>query len=154
MANVKFKDLAELTSMTDSIIVPTSDGTTTKKITGANLKTYMKDSTSAFVVQDQEVTFGLIGVRISNSSGDQVEIRGTSSYSGFYGYTSTSTADPADGPISLTTSWQQYYAGTTGSGHVLTSIISIPSQSVAYRVIVQSTNDSAPYTGFISIEKI
>jgi hypothetical protein len=40
MANVKFKELAELTTMTDSIIVPTSDGTTTKKITGANLKNY------------------------------------------------------------------------------------------------------------------
>jgi len=40
MANTKFKDLAVLTSMTDSIIVPTSDGTTTRKITGANLKNY------------------------------------------------------------------------------------------------------------------
>ena len=44
MANTKFKDLAELTSMTDSIIVPTSDGTTTKKITGANLKNYFSPS--------------------------------------------------------------------------------------------------------------
>ena len=40
MANTKFKELAELTTMTGSIIVPTSDGTTTKKITGANLKNY------------------------------------------------------------------------------------------------------------------
>jgi hypothetical protein len=49
MATAKFKDLAVLTSMTDSIIVPTSDGTTTKQITGANLKTYFLNGNSATV---------------------------------------------------------------------------------------------------------
>jgi hypothetical protein len=46
MANKKFVDLPELTTMSDATIIPTSDGTTTKKITGANLKTYFQSGTS------------------------------------------------------------------------------------------------------------
>lgn len=40
MANSRFVDLPSLTTMTDTGVVPMSDGTTTKKITGADLKTY------------------------------------------------------------------------------------------------------------------
>ena len=59
MANTKFKDLAELTSMTDSIIVPTSDGITTKKITGANLKNYF--SLPEFIFRAQRIAGGNAG---------------------------------------------------------------------------------------------
>jgi hypothetical protein len=153
MANTKFKDLAELTSMTDSIIVPTSDGTTTKKITGANLKTYMNDRVSAFVNQDQEVAFGLIGIRITNDSGAVTQIRGTATYSGLVGYDTTSN-NWADKGLSLTTSWSVLFVGAFSNGHTLTAIVTIPSESKAYKIVVQNTNESAPYTGFISIEKI
>jgi hypothetical protein len=64
MANVKFVELPTLTTMTDASVIPTSDGTTTKQITGLDLKDYMnktKEITHAAnitVISPEGQTFG------------------------------------------------------------------------------------------------
>lgn len=45
MANVKFIDLSELTTMADTAVLPVSSAGSTKKITGATLKGYFSPST-------------------------------------------------------------------------------------------------------------
>jgi hypothetical protein len=158
MANTKFKDLAELTSMTDSIIVPTSDGTTTKKITGANLKTYMQDRTCVIVNQDVEVTLGVIGIKIINSSGCYVQIRATSSLTAHYNnvYNSTGANGDDNGSLSLTTSFVNFpNTALNAIGSKVDALIKIDSLGVAYRIQILTGSGSAPWnSNLVVIEKL
>ena len=51
MANVKISALTALSTMTDATVVPVVESSTTKKITGANLKTYFAPITSVVRAQ-------------------------------------------------------------------------------------------------------
>ena len=51
MANVKISALTSLSTMTDATVVPVVESATTKKITGANLKTYFAPLTSIIRAQ-------------------------------------------------------------------------------------------------------
>jgi|688.fasta_scaffold1096710_1 hypothetical protein len=151
MANVKISALTALSTMTDATVVPVVESATTKKITGTALKTYMQDRTCVIVNQDVEVTFGVIGIKIINSSGCYVQIRATSSLTALY-----SIQDFAQGSISLTTSFVNFPNSTVNPpGTTLNALIKIDSLGQAYRIQVMiGSGDSRYDNNLVVIEKL
>jgi hypothetical protein len=157
MANVKISALTALSTMTDATVVPVVESATTKKITGTALKTYMQDRTCVIVNQDVEVTLGVIGIKIINSSGCYVQIRATSSLTAHYNIVVNGGATgTGNGSTSLTTSFVNFPNTTLNAiGSKVDALIKIDSLGVAYRIQILTGSGSSPWdSNLVVIEKL
>jgi aspartate aminotransferase-like enzyme len=145
MANKKFVDLPALTTMSDTIIVPVSDGTTTKKITGANLKTYFLNGPafSAYAAAVlQTITSGsqqkvLFQVEEFDTNNNYANSRFTPTVAGYYQLNAEVRLDGASGTgemmIVIWKNGAEYRRGTNQQGtQIATNFWAMQVSSVVY----------------------
>jgi hypothetical protein len=112
---------------------------------------------SSLANQDIEVTFGVIGIRITNSSGCYVQIRATSSLTAHYNIIVNGGATgTGNGSTSLTTSFSNFPNTTLNAvGNKVDALIKIDSLEVAYRIQILTGSGSAPYnSNLVVIEQV
>jgi len=112
---------------------------------------------SSLADQAVEVTFGVIGIRITNSSGCYVQIRATSSLTAHYNIVVNGGATgTGNGSTSLTTSFINFPNTTLNAvGDKVDALIKIDSLQVAYRIQILTGSGSAPYdNNLVVIEKL
>jgi hypothetical protein len=113
---------------------------------------------SSLANQDVEVTLGVIGIKIINSSGCYVQIRATSSLTAHYNnvYNSTGATGDDNGSLSLTTSFVNFpNTALNAIGSKVDALIKIDSLEVAYRIQILTGSGSAPYnSNLVVIEQV
>jgi len=112
---------------------------------------------SSLANQDVEVTFGVIGIRITNSSGRYVQIRATSSLTAHYNIIVNGGATgTGNGSTSLTTSFVNFpNTALNAVGDRVDILIKIDSLEVAYRIQILTGSGSAPWnSNLVVIERV
>lgn len=128
------------------------------KFADATVQTTAYQKVSSLADQDEEVTFGVIGIRLIDNIGCYVQIRATSSLTAHYNFVvaySPATVT-GNGSLSLTTSFVNFpNAALTSIGSKVDILIKIDSLEVAYRIQVLTGSGSSPWNNnLVVIEQV